>query len=45
MLIMRTFALYERNKKILALTVLVTLAAFIFAVVSSCLLRSTFRET
>ncbi|KAJ7352190.1 hypothetical protein DFH08DRAFT_957000 [Mycena albidolilacea] len=32
MLIMRTFALYERNKKILALTVLVTLAAFIFAV-------------
>ncbi|KAJ7834266.1 hypothetical protein B0H14DRAFT_2591041 [Mycena olivaceomarginata] len=29
---MRTFALYERNKKILALTVLVTLAAFIFAV-------------
>jgi len=32
MLIMRTFALYERNKKILAFTILVTLGAFTFAV-------------
>ncbi|KAF8206931.1 hypothetical protein K438DRAFT_416822 [Mycena galopus ATCC 62051] len=31
MLIMRTFALYERSKKILALTILVTLGAFVFA--------------
>ncbi|KAF7375318.1 hypothetical protein MSAN_00418700 [Mycena sanguinolenta] len=32
MLIMRTFALYERNKKILAITILVTLGVFVFAV-------------
>ncbi|KAJ7105707.1 hypothetical protein C8R44DRAFT_806694 [Mycena epipterygia] len=32
MLIMRTFALYQRSKKILAFTTLVTVAAFTFAV-------------
>ncbi|KAJ7063882.1 hypothetical protein C8F01DRAFT_1129685 [Mycena amicta] len=32
MLIMRTYALYERNRRILAFTILITLAAFIFAV-------------
>ncbi|KAF7335790.1 hypothetical protein MVEN_02235000 [Mycena venus] len=32
MLIMRTYALYERNRKVLAFTILVTLGAFTFAV-------------
>ncbi|KAJ6468259.1 hypothetical protein C8R45DRAFT_1018063 [Mycena sanguinolenta] len=32
MLIMRTFALYGRNKKVLAFIILVTLGAFVFAV-------------
>ncbi|KAF7349435.1 hypothetical protein MSAN_01733400 [Mycena sanguinolenta] len=43
MLIMRTYALYERNKYILALTTSVTLAAIVFAVVM--LLTGNARDT
>jgi hypothetical protein len=41
MLIMRTYALYERNKYVLALTVVVTLTVIVFALVRDYTLNST----